>query len=260
MVHNVLGSSGGDDRRPRGPIATASHASGPRIADVQPANARYASLPISLSVIREQLSVPLLCDALDAIGLTRQSPRLSLVPLTQPGSLLFGRCKTLLWADMAHEDPRPYELELAAVDSCCADDVLVCAASGSMRSGIWGELLSTAACNRGCAGVIVDGAVRDVTKMDRMRFPVYARGTNPYDSRNRQRVIDYDVTVELDGVCVAPGDLVAADADGIVIIPQAVESEVIAAAWSKVHAENKVREAITGGMSATEAYQTFGVL
>ena len=223
-------------------------------------NLRFATLPISLSMIREQLSVPLLCDALDMIGLTRQSPRLPLIPLTVDGRLLFGRAKTTLWADMAHEDPNPYELELAAIDSCQEDDVIVCAAGGSMRSGIWGELLSTAAVNRRCAGVIVDGAVRDIVQMRAMQFPVFARGTNPYDSRNRQRVIDFDVSIELDGVRIEPGDLIAADPDGVVIVPQAVEHKIVQNAWEKVHAENKVRTAIAGGMSATDAFKTFGVL
>ncbi|MFN9911610.1 MAG: hypothetical protein ACK53L_03435, partial [Pirellulaceae bacterium] len=89
---------------------------------------------------------------------------------------------------------------------------------------------------------------------------VYARATNPYDSRNRQRVIDFDVPIELDGVQISPGDLIAADIDGIVIVPKAVEHVVLAAAWAKVHAENQVREAIVRGMSATEAFRTFGVL
>ena len=223
-------------------------------------NPRLASLPISLSKIREQLSVPLLCDALDTIGLRRQSPRLPIVSLTVDGCLLIGRAKTTLWADMAHEDPNPYALELEAVDSCQQDDVIVCAAGGSMRSGIWGELLSTAAVNRRCAGVIVDGAVRDIVQMRAMRFPVFARGTNPYDSRDRQRIVDLDVIIELDGVSIAPGDLIAADLDGFVVVPQAVEHQVVLAAWEKVHAENKVRTAIAAGMSATEAFKTFGVL
>ncbi len=223
-------------------------------------NPRFASLPISLAKIREQLSVPLLCDALDTIGLRHQSPRLPIVSLTVDSRLLIGRAKTTLWVDMAHDDPNPYALELIAVDSCQLDDVIVCAAGGSMRSGIWGELLSTAALNRGCAGVIVDGAVRDILQMRAMRFPVFARGTNPYDSRNRQRIVDLDVSVELDGVNIAPGDLVAADQDGFVVVPQAVEHQVVLAAWEKVHAENKVRTAITAGMSATEAFKTFGVL
>ena len=215
---------------------------------------------MSLAKMREHLSVPLLCDALDLIGLRRQSPRLPIVPLTVDGRLLIGRAKTTLWVDMAHEDPNPYALELMAVDSCQQDDVIVCAAGGSMRSGIWGELLSTAAANRGCAGVIVDGAVRDIVQMRAMQFPVFARGTNPCDSRNRQRIVDIDVTIELDGVSIEPGDLLAADQDGLVVVPQAVEHQVVLAAWEKVHAENKVRAAIAAGMSATEAFKTFGVL
>ncbi len=177
-----------------------------------------------------------------------------------PGFVLIGRCKTTLWADMAHTDPEPYQLELAAVDSCEPNDVLICAAAGSERSGIWGELLTTAARSRGCVGVIVDGCVRDVTQMRAMAFPVFARGTNPYDSRDRQRVIDIDVEIELDGIVVAPGDLIAADADGIVIVPKAIEKQVVQAAWEKSLAENKVREAIRNGMTATEAFRVFGVL
>ena len=61
---------------------------------------------------------------------------------------------------------------------------------GSMRSGIWGELLSTAARNSGCIGAIVDGAVRDVAKMSAMGFTTFSRGTCLYDSQNRQRVVD----------------------------------------------------------------------
>lgn len=215
--------------------------------------------PIALASLRQHLYSAVVCDALDRVGLTNQSPRIPLQPLTVPG-VLIGRCKTTLWADMAHVDPRPYELELLAVDTCRPDDVLIAAAGGTTRSGLWGELLSTAARRSGCVGAIVDGAVRDVVKMTQMAFPVFARGTCVYDSRNRSRVIDVDVPVEIDGVLFSPGDLVIADADGIVVVPQAIESDVIRAAWDKVHAENEVRAEIASGMTATEAFRKYGVL
>lgn len=129
-----------------------------------------------------------------------------------------------------------------------------------MRSGIWGELLSTAATNRGCVGAVVDGAVRDIARMSDMRFPVFARGTCVYDSRDRQRVIDIDVPVEIRGVRLCPGDLVFADVDGVVVVPRSVESEAILRAWDKVHAENEVRDAIRNGMKATDAWDEYGVL
>jgi 4-hydroxy-4-methyl-2-oxoglutarate aldolase len=214
---------------------------------------------VSLDQMRKYFSAAVVCDALDAEGFTRQSPRIRLTPMTV-NQVLIGRCKTTLWADMAHVDPRPYELELQAVDSCKPDEVLIAAAGGSMRSGIWGELLSTAAKNAGCTGVIVDGAVRDVGRMRQMGFPVFARDVCIYDSKDRQRVIDVDVPVEIDGVVFSPGDLVVADEDGIVVVPRRIEAKVLERAWTKVHAENEVRDAIRNGMKAAEAFDKFGVL
>jgi 4-hydroxy-4-methyl-2-oxoglutarate aldolase len=209
--------------------------------------------------MRSGLYSAVVCDALDALGFKHQAIRVELKPLTIDG-LLVGRCKTTLWADMAHADLKPYELELEAVDGCQPNDVMIAAACGSMRSGIWGELLSTAARNTGCVGAIVDGAVRDVAKMRAMNFPVFAKGTSPYDSQNRQRVIDTDVPVEIGGVIFQPGDLVFADIDGIVVVPRDVEQEALTRAWNKVHEENITREAIKQGMKATDAYKKYGTL
>lgn len=214
---------------------------------------------ITLPMMRESLYSAVVSDALDALGYPHQSPRLQLPPMTKPG-LLVGRCKTTLWVDMAHTDPEPYALELQAVDSCGPDEVLIAAAGGSMRSGIWGELLTTAARNSGCVGAIIDGAIRDVTKIQTIGFPVFARGVCVYDSLNRQRVVDVDIPVELEGVVFSPGDLVFADEDGVVVVPQVVEKEAIRRAWVKVHAENEVRDAIMDGMKATAAFQKYGVL
>jgi 4-hydroxy-4-methyl-2-oxoglutarate aldolase len=214
---------------------------------------------ITLPMMRQAFTSAVVADALDAEGYPRQSPRVPIKPLTV-NSALVGRCKTTLWAEMAHPDPKPYELELRAVDSCRPDDVIIAAANGSLRSGVWGELLSTAARNTGCVGVIVDGAVRDVRQMRAMGFPCFARATMVYDSKDRQRVIDLDVPVEMDGVCFHPGDLVIADEDGVVVVPKAVEATVIRRAWEKVHAENQVRDAIKKGMKATAAFEEFGVL
>jgi 4-hydroxy-4-methyl-2-oxoglutarate aldolase len=214
---------------------------------------------LDFNSLKEELYSAVVADVLDAMGHTRQATRIPFTPFTGVEKLM-GRCKTTLWADMFHKDENPYELELMAVDSCQPGDVLIAAAQGSDRSGIFGELLATASSNRGCVGTIIHGAVRDIAKMREMKFPVFATGRNPYDSQNRQRVIDLDIPVEIDGVTFNPGDIVLADMDGIVVIPQAIEEQVIQAAKAKVSAENRTRDAIKNGMKAMEAYQTFGVL
>ncbi len=198
-------------------------------------------------------------DALDSLGYRNQCAGNGLLPVTVSRTLI-GRCRTSLWGDLFHEDPEPYAKELEAVDALRPGDVVIAAAHGSMRSGIWGELLTTAAKNRGCLGAIIDGAVRDISKMRAYEFPVYAIGPCPLDSQHRQRVCDYDVPVEIKGVKISSGDLVIADEDGIVFVPRTVEEEVLRIATKKVQDENLVRDAIRGGMLATEAYAKFGIL
>jgi regulator of RNase E activity RraA len=219
-----------------------------------------APTEITIEMMRQSLTAAVVSDALDGLGHRRHSPLIPLRPMTVGDGVLVGRCRTTLWADMAHPDPKPYELELQAVDACQPDDVLICAANGSNRSGIWGELLSTAARNRGCIGAIVDGMVRDVRQMSKMGFPVWALGTNLLDSLHRQRVIDVDVPVELGGIEFRSGDLVIADVDGVVVVPRELEAEATRRAWEKVHAENITRDAIREGMLASAAYQKYGVL
>jgi 4-hydroxy-4-methyl-2-oxoglutarate aldolase len=218
-----------------------------------------ATNPLDFAVLRRGLYTAVVADVLDSLGFRAQALGVPLGRVSGQG-LLAGRAKTTLWEAVDGLDPRPYELELKAVDECRSDDVLIAAAGGSMRSGIWGELLSTAARNRGCAGVVVDGAVRDVARMNEMGFLVFARGTCPLDSLHRQRVAAVDVEVEIGGVRIHGGDLVLADCDGVVVVPRGVEAEALVRAWEKVTAENHVRDEIRAGSKAGEVFKKYGVL
>ena len=66
--------------------------------------------------------------------------------------------------------------------------------------------------------------------------------------------------VEIEGVIFRGGDLVIADIDGIVVVPQEAEEEAIHRAWEKVHAENVVRDSIRKGMKAQEVFKKYGIL
>jgi 4-hydroxy-4-methyl-2-oxoglutarate aldolase len=212
-----------------------------------------------LAQLSEVLFTGVVADVLDTLGYRNQSPRVQLRPMTGV-AILVGRCKTTLWEDIFQDDPHTYDMELAAIDACQPGDVFIAAAGGSTRSAIWGQLLSTAAHNAGCVGTIVHGTVRDVPQTTRLGYGVFALGTSPYDSMNRQKVVAVDVPVEIAGVSFHPGDLVFADVDGVVVVPREVERQTIERALAKVSKENEILLAIQGGLKATEAWKKYGVL
>jgi 4-hydroxy-4-methyl-2-oxoglutarate aldolase len=207
----------------------------------------------------DRLGVALVLDVMDGKGLRQQALKPGIIPRTSAGVTL-GRAKTFLWMDFAHDDPNTYELELKGVDSVQDDDFIVCATGNSHRSGIWGELLTTAAVKRNAAGIVTDGGVRDVAQIEALQFPVYSRYLSPYDSFNRQKVTEYDVAVEIDGVSIQPGDIVVADRDGVAIVPARIADEVLKDVLAKAGREDQFRDAVKNGSSLFNAYQKYHVL
>ncbi|MGV3652054.1 MAG: RraA family protein, partial [Devosia sp.] len=76
----------------------------------------------------------------------------------------------------------------------------------------------------------------------------------------RGKVVAIDVPVECAGVLIHPGDILFGDADGVVVIPQAIEQQVVDAAWDKLKGENNTRDALAAGRGLAEVYAEFGVL
>lgn len=114
---------------------------------------------------------------------------------------------------------------------------------------------------RGAArGAVIDGYHRDTNRVLEQNFPVFNRGNYGQDAGVRAHVLDYGVTVEIDGVVVNPGDLVVGDRDDVLVVPADLEDEVIERALTKASAENMVRQAIETGMSTTKVFATYGVL
>ena len=93
-----------------------------------------------------------------------------------------------------------------------------------------------------------------------MQFPVFALGLLPADSRGRLEVVAIRQPVRIGEVIVNDGDLIVADLDGCIAIPQAVEDQVIREAFTKVSAENVVRDLLQKGASIQQVFEEYGVL
>ena len=210
-------------------------------------------------MMEEQLYAAVISDALDAAGFREQALRHTIRPLL-PETVVVGRAMPVLCLDVYEIPDEPYQQEIAAVDSLKQNDVLVCSTNGSTRICFWGELLSTAARARGARGAVIDGFIRDAHQIMAMRFPIFTTGITPIDSNGRGEVVAYNVPIECGGVTVHPGDIVFGDADGVVVIPQAVETQIIEAALEKVRGENRTRDALREGATLREVYDKYGIL
>lgn len=212
-----------------------------------------------LDWIAANLYTAVLSDACDAEGRRNQSLRPDIRPLDD-SLVLVGRAKTVVWAAIDQIPARPYDKEIAAVDSLKPGEVFVMAVGRSEEIVPWGELLSTATLARGGRGAVLDGLVRDVTRIKAMKLPIYCTGRRPLDSCGRGIVTGYDVPVLVDDVSVHPGDLVVGDADGVIIVPRAIEEAVLARAWAKVDGENTTRDELRKGALLAEVYEKYGIL
>jgi regulator of RNase E activity RraA len=175
---------------------------------------------------------------------------------------MVGRARTGLYMDVYHVAPgeNPYALEIGLVDDLKPGEVIVLAAGASGRIAPWGELLSTASRARGAAGCVTDGLVRDVRAIRELRFPVFAGGIGPLDTRGRGKVMAIDVPVECGGVRIEPGELVFGDADGVVVVPRSIEDDVLRAALAKVEGEDRTRDALRRGEKLADVFARHGIL
>jgi regulator of RNase E activity RraA len=202
-----------------------------------------------------------LSDALDAAGVTNQAMSSRTRPLDEQLKMC-GRARTGIYMETAHVEPgtNPYELEIAIVDDLRPGDVAVFACGGSSRIAPWGSLLSTATVARGAAGCVTDGFVRDILEVRNLKLPVFHGGIAPLDSKGRGQIQAVDVPVICDGVRVNPGDLVFGDADGVVVVPQAVEAEVLRIAFDKINGEHHSIRELRAGAYLRDVYAKYGVL
>ena len=216
--------------------------------------------------IRDELFVAAVGDVLDTLGFQHQFLPAGIAPL-EKSMRIVGRAMPVLEADVINDGTRsagplsgkPFGLMLEALDDLKPGEIYV-ATGASLRYALWGGLMSTRAQHLKAAGAILDGYVRDADEIERLGFDVFCRGTYAQDQGVRGQVIDYRCTIEIEGVRIAPGDLLFGDREGVLVIPRAVEAEAVAKALDKVRTENKVADAIRGGMSACQALETFGVM
>ncbi len=191
-------------------------------------------------------------DAQDKLGI--MGTITGIVPL-YPTERIAGRAVTVRLKTKGDEEAKVH-LGATAVVTADAGDVIVIDHNGRTDVAGWGGILSTAARTKGVAGVIIDGASRDVDEARGLGLPLYGRAATPLTARGRIIEEFTNQPIEIAGVAVNPGDYVIADASGIVVVPAARVAEVVPEAERIVERESAMAADVKAGKPVTEVMGT----
>jgi len=187
-----------------------------------------------------------------------------LFPVTGPGTRFVGPCYPISgalekWAGGADR------AKLAAIDEMPPGIVALWAGRDMRGMCCFGDILAEAMKARGCAGVVVDGGIRDIAFLRNLGLPMMARYCSPASSRDRWRVVEKQVPVQvrgalIDWITVYPGDIIVADDDGVIVVPKLLVEDVTIRVrkWSTEDSES--REDVRRGVRLLEVIEKYGHL
>jgi 4-hydroxy-4-methyl-2-oxoglutarate aldolase len=155
-------------------------------------------------------------------------------------------------------DPSALWAPVQTLDTAREDEVVVVDADDSVDEAIWGELLSTHATATGVRGMVTNGAVRDISGIRDIGFPVFSQAVTPRGPSGSEEA-ERNVQLTVGGAPIDPGDVLVGDESGVIVIERAAVEEVTSAAEAVVQTEQDVDHLIGEGKSLEQAFEDAGM-
>jgi regulator of RNase E activity RraA len=235
------------------------------VVDLPVRGGPFERAPADQLAMLEGVSAATACAKLNSQGIRRtfiSGPK----PLI-PGQRIAGSAVTLqfmpqredVFSGLAEEVVERGTALWAVLETIEPTDVLVVQAYGSVHTGCVGEMLVRYFRQRGGAGIVIDGCIRDTARVGELGVPIWCNGSTPhYASQSELFPWAYDVPVAVGGVLVLPGDIVLADDDGAVVVPRSRVAELIDVASKKELEEQFSRQRIEAGGRLRDYYPLTG--
>jgi 4-hydroxy-4-methyl-2-oxoglutarate aldolase len=198
-----------------------------------------------------KLDTSTISDALDRLGIAGQC--LNIKP-RDPRFRMAGRAFTMLYGPVG----KPAGTVGDYIDDVPPGCVIVIDNGGRENATVWGDILTEIAHRRGIAGTVIDGACRDTALCLQLGYPVYSRSYSMRTGKDRVQLDATNIAVNIGDARVAPGDILRGDADGVVVIPQQHEAEVLAASEEIDAAEAAIRQSVRAGKRLSDARKEVG--
>lgn len=214
-----------------------------------------------LATIRDRLFTAVIGDVMDKAGLMDQFLPAAIRAI-EPGMVVVGRAMPVQVEDVTPGKPADdaYGIMFRALDELQPGEVYI-TAGGSPDYALWGGLMTTRAMRLGAAGAVFEGCHRDTREIVRLGFPVFSLGAYAKDQKDRGAAVDYRCRIAFsNGVTVSPGDIIAGDIDGVVVIPKDAAADIVRDALAKVTGEEDVRRAIEQGEPTGDIFRRTGIM
>ena len=183
-----------------------------------------------------------LCNASPEVRAMR-----SVIAPLYPGAKIVGLAKT------AKIRPGENAAIHRAVHTAKRGDILVIDGGGDRSFGPFGDILATCCQNQGIAGAIIDSTIRDVAEIRELRFPVFCLGAHPA-ATGKSDPGEIDVEIVCGGVRVRPGDFIAGDDDGVVVVPREIAQQVADSASAVAEKEELIKARLSRGETTCEIF------